>query len=124
MYILDYSQYSKFQFCPWAWYEAYVSGMQRRYDGQRNDPLTLGSLVHNALDNFSKTGHPEIDAECVAENNPTPECYALAVKLVQGYVVKFPSERWPVEATEQPLRFPLHRGLQSNYPDRKSTRLN
>src|SRR5271170_5515812 len=105
--VIDYSSYSKFLFCPWAWYENYVNERSRPYTSQRSDPLCLGSLVHNALDNFAKTGKPEIDQETILENNPTPDTVAQAQMLVYGYLKKYPAELWPVERTEQPLRFPL-----------------
>ena len=107
MSIIDYSSYSKFLFCPWSWYENYVNQVQLRYVGQRFDPLCLGSLVHNALDNFAKTGKPFIDETTIRENNPTPDTMVLAEVLVVGYLRKYPKEYWPVERAEQPLQFPL-----------------
>ena len=107
MSIIDYSSYSKFLFCPWAWYENYENQMQLRYVGQRSDPLCLGSLVHNALDNFAKTGKPFVDEDTIRENNPTPDTMAMAEVLVVGYLRKYPKEHWPVERAEQPLKFPL-----------------
>jgi hypothetical protein len=105
--IIDYSQYSLWNFCPWAWYERYVNQRQLRYEGQRSDALALGSLVHNGLDNFAKFHKPIIDQATMTEMNPTPECYAMAVLLIEGYINRYPAELWPVELTEQPLRFPL-----------------
>jgi hypothetical protein len=107
MSIVDYSSYSKFLFCPWAWYENYENQMQLRYVGQRSDPLCLGSLVHNALDNFAKTGKPFVDEDTIRENNPTPDTMAMAEVLVVGYLRKYPKEYWPTERAEQPLKFPL-----------------
>ena len=104
---IDYSQYSKFLFCPWAWYETYVKGMSPRYIGQRSDPLALGSLVHEGLDTFSRTGKVLIPAEVVAEVNPTPEAMQLAELLVRGYIRKYPNEQWQMERTEQAVEFPL-----------------
>ena len=105
--VIDYSQYSKFLFCPWAWFENYVNQRTLRYIGQRSDPLCLGSLVHNALDNFAKTGKPFVDEATIRDNNPTPDTMAMAEMLVVGYLRKYPKEYWPVERAEQPLRFPL-----------------
>ena len=104
---IDYSQYSKFLFCPWAWYETYVKGMSPRYIGQRSDPLALGSLVHEGLDTFSRTGKVLIPAEVVAEVNPTPEAMQLAELLVRGYIRKYPNEQWQMERTEQAVEFLL-----------------
>jgi hypothetical protein len=108
MSIIDYSSYSKFLFCPWAWYENYVNQRQLRYVGQRSDPLCLGSLVHNGLDNFAKTGKPFVDEATIRENNPTPDTMVMAELLVVGYLRKYPKEHWPVERAEQPLQFPLY----------------
>ena len=105
--IIDYSAYSSYLFCPWKYYENYISQRQLRYVGQRSDPLCLGSLVHNALDNFAKTGKPFVDEETIKENNPTPETMQMCEMLVMGYLRKYPAEQWPVELAEQPLVFPL-----------------
>lgn len=104
---IDYSQLSTFNFCPWLWWEKYNRGMSPRYVGQRSDPLALGSLVHNGLDNFSKTGRPFLDNATLEEVNPTFECKQLAEMMVAGYIRKYPSERWAVEATEQAVEFLL-----------------
>jgi len=106
LFLLDYSQYSSFLMCPWKWYESYVQGMSPRYSGQRSDPLCLGSLVHNGLDNYSKSGRPEIDMTCLTDNNPTPETYRIAQMMCEGYVQKYPRERWEVESTEEAVQFP------------------
>src|ERR1700722_14737912 len=113
--MIDYSQYSKFLFCPWAWYENYVQGLAPRYVGQRSDPLALGSLVHNLLDNSSRYGRAVIDDATLAEVTPTPECVALAEVLVRGYLLKYPRERWEVERTEQPVKFPLYPDVARQY---------
>lgn len=105
--IIDYSQLSTWNFCPWLWYERYVKGMALKYVRQRDDALALGSLVHNGLDNYSKIGKGLIDPATIQEINPTPECFATAELLVRGYLLKYPRERWPVERTEEPVRFPL-----------------
>lgn len=109
MSVVDYSAYSSFLFCPWRWFENYVNQRQLRYVGQRSDPLCLGSLVHNALDNFAKTGRPFVDEETIRDNNPTPDTMAMCELLVVGYLRKYPAEVWPVERAEQPLKFPLAR---------------
>lgn len=114
---LDYSQVSLWNFCPWAWYERYVHQRTLRYTGQRSDPLCLGSLVHNGLDNFAKDGRPSFDEPTVVENNPTPETLQLAQILVEGYLKKYPAELWPVELAEQPLQFPLGFSVQRAYTD-------
>lgn len=113
---IDYSQLSKFGFCPWAWYETYVKGMSPRYVGQRSDALALGSLVHNGLDNFSKTGRPYIDDATLAEVTPTLECKQLAELMVAGYLRKYPSERWEVEHTEQAVEFNIGMGFPGVTP--------
>ena len=104
---IDYSQLSKFKFCPWAWYENYVNGMQPRYVGQRSDALCLGSLVHNALDNIDRTGRMFIDDATLVEMNPTPETKLLAELMVAGYRRKYPTERWECVRTEAAVEFPL-----------------
>lgn len=105
--IIDYSQYSLWNFCPWAWYERYVNQRQMAWTGKRSDALALGSLVHNGLDNFAKQGKPFVDETTLAEVNPTDECYAMAMLLIHGYIDRYPAELWSVELAEQPLKFPL-----------------
>ena len=107
MKVIDYSQMSLWSNCPWAWYERYVKGMSPRYVGQRDDALALGSLVHNGLDEYSKTGRGAISQETIAEIGPTPECLRIAEMMVAGYIQKYPVERWPVERTEEAVQFPL-----------------
>ena len=105
--MIDYSQYSLWNFCPWAWYERYILQRQLRYVGQRSDPLCLGSLVHNGLDNFARAGVPEIDEVTTREMNPTPDTLKLAHTMLLGYMRRYPAELWPVERSEQPLLFPI-----------------
>jgi DNA-directed RNA polymerase subunit RPC12/RpoP len=109
MKFIDYSQYSLFKFCEYAWYERYVRGLQTKYpaDKQRDDAIALGSLVHAGLEVFAKTGKPEIPKDVVDEMIPTPECFVLANTMVQGYIKKYPSEVWPVEQCEEPLVWEL-----------------
>lgn len=117
--LIDYSQYSTFLFCPWLWYEKYVGQRAIRYTGQRSDPLCLGSLVHNALDNFTTHGKPFFDEECILDNTPTPDTVKLAELMVHGYLKKYPTERWPMERAEAPLQFPLNNnGVPSIYNDK------
>lgn len=105
---IDYSQLSTWNNCPWLWHEKYIGGFSPRYSGQRDDALAMGSLVHNGLDNWSKTGKPTIDLETLADVGPTPECLRIAEMMVAGYIMKYPQERWPVEYTEEAVRFPLY----------------
>ena len=114
---IDYSQYSTWMMCPWLWCEKYVHGMSRRYIGQREDPLALGSLVHNGLDNFSRTGRYFLSPEVMGEVNPTPECVMLAEVLVQGFLRKFSSERWEMEMPEEAVEFPLEPGVSVFHKD-------
>lgn len=106
--IIDYSQLSSWFNCPWYWYERYVKGMSSRYTGQRDDALALGSLVHEMLDNWSKTGRPFISIETLTSISPTPECLQIAEIMTAGYIQRYPSERWPVERTEEAVEFPLY----------------
>lgn len=104
---IDYSQYSSWMHCPWQWYEKYVGRWQKNWIGQRSDALCLGSLVHSALDTWKKSGRVEIPPEAITDNNPTPETVSTAMMLVEGYIRKYPSEEFKIEATEQPVEFPL-----------------
>lgn len=93
--------------CPWKWYENYVCGMQKRYVGQRDDALALGSLTHNLLDNLQRIGRIEYSTEVLLEINPTVECQELGIMLVRGYLMKYPNEYWEMEYPEKAVEFPL-----------------
>lgn len=105
--IIDYSQLSAWFNCPWYWYEKYVKGMSPRYQGQRDDALALGSLVHEMLDRYSKTGRPFVSNETLIQISPTVECLQIAEMMVGGYLQRYPQEQWPVEKTEEAVEFPL-----------------
>jgi hypothetical protein len=109
MLYIDYSAKRLFEFCPWAWFERYVNKRKaREREGQRNDPLTLGSLVHKGLEAWYKNGNIDTEmAQSVSELNPTPECLAEASTLVSNYISTYPQELW----TPRLFEHPLHRTL-------------
>jgi hypothetical protein len=109
---LDYTQFSAYWFCPWYWWERYVEQRQRRWEGQRGDALTLGGWVHAALERWKREGVAEPTPEAVADLNPTEACATMARRLVEGYLEAYPEDvgRWPMERTEEPLRFALAPG--------------
>jgi CRISPR/Cas system-associated exonuclease Cas4 (RecB family) len=121
--VVDYSQYSTWMFCPWRWWYNYVEEIGKSWTGQRRDPLALGGLVHDGLDVWKKTNRPEISDRAIGEYTPTPETMQLANLLVHGYIQKYPSEPWPVEATEQPLTFGLSFSNQSSIGPRGLAKL-
>lgn len=113
--ILDYSQYVEYSKCPWAWYERYVRGIVPNYgNSQRKDPLCLGGLTHDGLENWYKYKTPVIPAASIEKNSPDRETGLLAQQLLTGYVSAYPMEFWDDETLctehqwlEQPLQFPL-----------------
>jgi hypothetical protein len=108
MTFIDYSQYSRFRYCPWSWVEHYINQVDKaQKPGQRSDALCLGSLVHAGLEQWTAEGRPTIPEAVVAENNPTPETHALAMELLLGYVRTYPSEVFPQQWVERPLTFKL-----------------
>lgn len=107
---IDYSQYKLFMKCPLAWKEKYINQIgPEPYAGQRNDPMTVGSLVHAGLETLRLTGTPEITQEAIALHQPTPEALASAIQLIMGYIQAFPDEQRITKRyyMEQPLRFGL-----------------
>jgi hypothetical protein len=111
MNLIDYSQYKTFCKCPWAWYERYRECMvPKPPPWQRDDALTVGTLVHNGLENWYKRGVPEIDVGVVEESNPTPDCAVLSQNLVYAYIQRYPSEPWTLIQTEEPVQMPLAAG--------------
>jgi hypothetical protein len=105
---LDFSMYSTWMKCPWQWYERYVNRRVPRDNGyQKDDALTLGSLVHSGLEHWYKDRTPTIDAQTIEECGPTPECLQLARTLLEDYVRQYPSEPWQLESVEEPILTPL-----------------
>ncbi len=113
MPFLDFSQYKQFTFCEAAWFEKYVQQCERvRPLRQHDDPMTLGTLVHAALEQYRLTGNPSIPDSVVARVTPTADCLAWALKLAVGYAQTYPSEQFTRYFCEEPLRFPLLTGYE------------
>ncbi len=108
MNYLDYTQTRAFLTCPWKWYERYVRQLVPLHQPyQRDDTMTIGSLVHAGLENWGRNRRPEIPEAAVAELNPTPDAFNLAQGMVHQYVRVYPEENWAFVRCEEPLRFPL-----------------
>lgn len=94
--------------CPAVWYERYVNRRQKSYgEGQRDDPLAIGSLVHEGLRQWQLTQQVGIPDVAIAEVRPTRDALDMCLALVQGYTQAYPSEGWDLVRCEEPLRFPL-----------------
>lgn len=117
---IDYSQTKAWFKCPWYWYERYVNQRRKRFEGQRSDAMTLGSLVHNGLKNWAENRLPVIDSFVVDELMPTPDCYGQAQELVQEYVRRYPNEEWKMTRVEEPLNFLLSQCYAINLPEHRS----
>lgn len=108
----DYTQYRLFKFCELAWYEKYVKGVVREPfavgPSGKDDPLTLGSLVHDGLQRYREAGTPAVAPEKVAELGASADCAAWARLLLDGYAARYPtSEQFRLFQCEAPLRFDL-----------------
>jgi hypothetical protein len=112
---IDYSQWGAWWRCRWYWYERYVNQRQRRVEGQRDDALTFGGMVHDGLRHWAESRLPAISKETVEELNPTPECFAQAQELVQEYVRRYPNEEWEMTRVEEPLTFGLGLAFQDQW---------
>ncbi len=111
-HFIDYTQYKAFSFCEKYWWERFVKGVQRApyapaYGGGKDDPLTLGQLVHAGLQRYREAGNAEPPATLVGELDASAECAAWATRLLRGYVERYPMERFALQRCEAPLRFPL-----------------
>jgi len=106
MLFIDYSAKRLFEFCPWAWFERYVNKRKvREREGQKNDPLTLGSLVHKGLEAWYKNDNIGFEmAGIVPQLNPIQECFTEATILVSNYITTYPTELWTPQLFEHPLR--------------------
>jgi len=110
---VDYSQYAKWCFCPWAWFEASVLRRRKCWPkGLRADALAIESLVHAGSENHYANNSQEIPEEVIAKIGPTPEALGLCRRLIYGYVNHFPREQWELIRCERPLRFNLIDGKE------------
>jgi len=108
---IDYSQYYAWLKCPGFWYEQSVSHRKPKpREGQRDDALAIGSLVHSGLETWQLTHRVEIPQTTIEEIGPTPEALNMCNALVYGYSQAYPEEPWPLVRCEEPLRFPLQDG--------------
>lgn len=109
---IDYSQFKEFSTCELKWYEKYIAQTRRAPSGrQRDDAMTLGTLVHGALEHLRLKGTPEVPPEVIAEAGPTPECLAAARQLAHGYAMTYPVEPFEAQRCEHAIRFPLLRDI-------------
>lgn len=108
---IDFSQFQTMEFCEAKWVERYLHQVAKAPPpGQREDALTLGTLVHAGLQALRETGTPAVPEAVVAQANCTPECLGWARALLAGYVQRYPQEEFKTFRCEAPLRFPL-RGM-------------
>lgn len=106
---IDFSQHWAYQKCPWYWREIYVDQIRKYWpEKQKEDALTLGTLVHAGLEHLRTKGTVDITEAVIVKARPTPECLATARSLVSGYHQTFPNEEHTKYYCEEPLRFPLH----------------
>ena len=100
--ILDFSQYKTWSDCPRKWYNQYVAKVEPIPTRLQSDSaLTLGSLVHSGLENILKHRRVHIDDECVKDCNPTPQCFADALHLLNCYMKTMTSEPYIVSHIEE-----------------------
>lgn len=109
---LDYTQYKLFKFCELAWYERYVKQTVREpfaaSASGKDDPLTLGALVHDGLQSYREKQLPSVSPEKVAELGASLDCAAWARLLLDGYARRYPTpEQFHLFRCEAPLRFDL-----------------
>ncbi len=106
---IDFSQFWAWHFCNWNWFEKYVNKRRKKFEEgrQRDDAMALGSLVHDGLQGWYEHGVPEITQRVIEEINPSPDCFALANVMLQGYVRQYPVELWELQKCEEPVRAPL-----------------
>lgn len=108
----DYTQYKLFTFCELAWFERYCKGVVREPfavgPSGKDDPLTLGSLVHDGLQSYRESGTPQVRHSLVASLNASAECAAWARLLLDAYARRYPTpETFHLFRCEAPLRFDL-----------------
>lgn len=108
---IDYTQYKDFAFCEQKWYERFVKGVVREPfavgPSGKDDPLTLGALVHAGLEQYRNEGTPELPGALINELSASAECCAWARLLLQHYVQRYPAEPFTLFKCEAPLRFDL-----------------
>ena len=105
--VLDNSQHYTWFKCPVLWYTTVIAGIQRKRVGQRNDPLCIGSLYHNGMENWYRDRKIGVDQSCIDENTPDKDTLDLVYNLLTFYAQKFPSDPWETESIEGVYQIPL-----------------
>lgn len=101
---IDFTQFTAWQRCPWYWYERYVRCLAKPRTGPTDDALTIGALVHSAIENLLARGVTDIQPR--DDIQPTRDAVDMARMMVSAYVATFPpgGDGWRVERVEAPLR--------------------
>lgn len=103
--MIDFTQFTAFQQCPWHWYERYVAQLGApQPEAQQDDPITIGSLVHAGIERLLRTGQPAIPDD-VPNVKPSPEALLQAREMLHAYCQAFPADmqKWKVRVLEHPI---------------------
>jgi len=106
---IDYSQYAAYQQCPWKWYERYVRGLELPpYDGRSNSSRTIGSLFHEGIAAYYRTGTPDISQSVIDAHNAAPEAVVTARLCLERWLREYATEAAFVTThIEEPIRADL-----------------
>jgi hypothetical protein len=106
LYPIDFTQWNTYQSCPMLWWETYVNGWRKKpADYQRDDALCIGSLYHDGMENFLRTGKAFIKQEILDEVTPKPEALEMVISMLEEYQLWAGLENWQLITIEKPLEF-------------------
>lgn len=105
---IDGSAASAFRTCPLLYYEQYVRGVELKPKGNEVTPLTLGSRVHELLEEYycELAGNPRVPYP--ASDNPALELEAEII--MAGYKAKYPQDEGVTVDVERSFRVALPSG--------------
>ena len=106
-FVVDYTQLSAWEKCPWGWFERYGRGLRKPKDPtkQSESAMTIGSLTHQAIERYHRSRVAEPSAELMGELNPTYPARMMVKELVVEYLQHcLPMLRdWERTLVEKPL---------------------
>ena len=111
--IIDNTQYSSFMQCEGYWTEKYVNKVHKPWDGERDDPMSVGIGFHDLLFNGYKNGVFEMTPKVAQELTLTMDATKEISIMGEYYRSQYPSG--PVEfdwvGLEEPLAKPVNNDI-------------
>lgn len=104
---LDATQYAAYRTCPLMWWEKYVHGIQPSWgEGQRDDALAIGSLMHDGLEHRYTENKIAISESLIESIGPTPEALNLVKSALAEHMRVYCDDEFSVEFVERTVVMP------------------